>query len=457
MTSLRFPGDFVWGVATSAFQIEGAAREDGRGESIWDRFARVPGKIEDGSNGDVACDHYHRMEADVALMKELGVKAYRFSIAWPRVLPAGRGARSEKGIDFYSRLVDALLAAGIAPFATLYHWDLPQALQDEGGWANRATAEAFVEYTNVITRKLGDRVKRWITHNEPWCAGILSHQIGKHAPGLQDWPTALAASHHLLLSHGLAVPVVRANSPGAEVGITLNFTPSVPASNSAADHDASRHFDGFFNRWFLDPVLGRHYPADMVADYIALGHLPKEGFTSVKEGDLAIIATPCDFLGVNYYTREVARSTAIPESVNLPRSVTIAPRSEQTEMGWEVYPDGLFGILTRIHLAYGPIKLYVTENGASYSTGPGPDGRVHDEARLRFLRDHFGAAHRAMQAGVNVAGYFVWSLLDNYEWDRGYLQRFGIVHVDYATQKRTPKDSALWYRSVIAENAVEIP
>ncbi|MEZ4302663.1 MAG: family 1 glycosylhydrolase [Polyangiaceae bacterium] len=313
-----------------------------------------------------------------------------------------------------------------------------------------------VEYASAVSRRLGDRVRHFITHNEPWCAGMLSHQIGLHAPGLKDWPTAPAASHHLLLSHGMAVPVIRAMSPGAEVGITLNFTPSVPASPSPADRDESRHFDGFFNRWFLDPVFGRHYPADMVSDYIARGHLPG-GMSFVQDGDLAIIATPCDFLGVNYYTREVSRSTRVPEDQNLPRTVHVAPKEELTDMGWEVYPDGLFGILTRIHLAYGPIKLYVTENGASYPTGPGPDGRVRDDKRIQYLRDHFLAAHGAIGAGAQLAGYFVWSLLDNYEWDRGYQQRFGIVHVDYATQRRTPKDSALWYRGVIAENAVDLP
>jgi beta-glucosidase len=457
MPSLSFPRDFVWGVATSSYQIEGAAREDGRGESIWDRFAKTPGKVQDGRDGDVACDHYHRFRDDVALMKDLGMKAYRFSIAWPRVVPAGRGAPNEEGIEFYSRLVDSLLEAGIEPFATLYHWDLPQALDDLGGWAQRATAEAFVEYTDVITRRLGDRVKKWITHNEPWCAGMLSHQIGLHAPGRKDWRQALAASHHLLLSHGLAVPVVRANSPGSEVGITLNFTPSVPASRSGADRDASRQFDGYFNRWFLDPVFGRYYPADMVADYIEAGKLPPEGLSFVKDGDMKAIGAPCDFLGVNYYTREVTRSEKIPEAENLPRSVVPAPRSERTEMGWEVYPDGLYEILTRIHLDYGPIKLYVTENGASYSTGPDAEGRVADEARTRFLRDHFLAARRAIDAGAELAGYFVWSLLDNFEWDRGYTQRFGIVYVDYETQRRYPKDSALYYKGVIAANAVETP
>ena len=276
----RFPKGFVWGAATSAYQIEGAFDAEGRGESIWDRFCRTPGKVEDGATGDVACDHFHRWREDVALMKDLGLQAYRFSISWPRVLPEGRGAVNEKGLDFYSRLVDALLEAGITPFATLFHWDLPQRLQDEGGWPRRATADAFLRYVETTTRRLGDRVKRWITHNEPWCASLLSHQVGRHAPGWTDWPAALAASHHLLLSHGAAVPIVRAMSPGAEVGITLNLTPAEPASPSRADRDACRHFDGYFNRWFLDPLHGRDYPADMVRDYADAGRLPRTGRAS---------------------------------------------------------------------------------------------------------------------------------------------------------------------------------
>ncbi len=457
MAKVSFPQHFLWGAATSSYQIEGAAQEDGRGESIWDRFARTPGKVEDGSNGDVACDHYHRFRDDVALMKSLGVKAYRFSVAWPRIQPSGRGRPNQPGLDFYSRLVDALLEAGIVPCATLYHWDLPQALQDAGGWPSRSTAEAFVEYAEIVARALGDRVKSWITHNEPWCASLLSHQKGIHAPGLKNWGAALAASHHLLLSHGWAVPVVRRESPGAEVGITLNLTPSVPASASPADYEACRHFDGYFNRWFLDPIHGRRYPADMIADYVAAGHLPPEGLTVCKPGDLEAIAVPCDFLGVNYYNRTVVRSESVPEAQNQPQTEHLAPKSEWTEMGWEVYPEGLYQILTRVHLVYGPRKIYVTENGASYSEGPDGEGRVRDERRLAFLRDHFLAARRAMDAGVPLAGYFVWSLLDNFEWDRGYTQRFGIVWVDYTTQARVPKDSALWYRKVIAENAVEAP
>jgi beta-glucosidase len=457
MVKVSFPQNFLWGAATSSYQIEGAAHEDGRGESIWDRFAREPGKVEDGSNGDVACDHYHRYRDDVRLMKSLGLQAYRFSIAWPRIQPTGRGRANAKGVDFYSRLVDQLLEAGIAPFATLYHWDLPQALQEDGGWQARSTAEAFVEYTSLIVRALGDRVKDWITHNEPWCAGILSHQRGVHAPGLTDWRAALAASHHLLLSHGWAVPVVRRESPGSRVGITVNLTPAVPASPSAADHDACRKFDGYFNRWFLDPLHGRHYPADMVADYVAAGHLPPEGLTFEKPGDLDAIAVKTDFLGVNYYCRAVVRSDRPWDGLVRADLERHAPGASFTEMGWEVYAEGLFQILTRVHLTYGPPRIYVTENGASYGTGPDASGRVRDEARIQFLREHFLAARRAIDAGVPLGGYFVWSLLDNFEWDRGYTQRFGVVWVDYETQARIPKDSALWYGRVVAENVVDVP
>jgi beta-glucosidase len=451
----QFPKGFVWGSATSAYQIEGAARIDGRGESIWDRFCHTPGKVERGATGDVACDHYRRWRDDVALMKGLGLQAYRFSIAWPRVIPAGRGAVNEKGLDFYSRLVDGLLEAGIVPFVTLFHWDLPQPLQDEGGWPKRATAEAFGPYVEAVARRLGDRVHNWITHNEPWCASLLSHQIGRHAPGWTDWPAALAASHHLLLSHGQAVPIVRAHSKGAQVGITLNLTPAEPASPSRADRDACGHFDGYFNRWFLDPVHGRHYPADMIADYAASGRLPKDWSAIARPDDFEAIAAPTDFLGVNYYNRTVVRSE-VPEAENLPRTVFLAPESEWTEMGWEVHPQGLYEILCRVHFEYGPKRLFVTENGASWADAPGQDGRVRDERRRVFVRDHLRAAHRAIEAGVPLGGYFVWSLLDNFEWERGYSQRFGIVWVDYATQQRIPKDTALWFRRAAESNSAEV-
>jgi beta-glucosidase len=454
MTKLEFPAGFLWGTATASYQIEGAVHEDGRGESIWDRFSHTPGTILDGSTGDVACDHYHRWREDIGLMKELGLRAYRFSIAWPRILPHGRGPVNQAGLDFYSRLVDGLLAAGITPFATLYHWDLPQTLQDAGGWPDRATAEAFVEYADVTSRALGDRVKHWITHNEPWCVSILSHQIGEHAPGWHDWPAALAAAHHVLLSHGWAVPVLRQNSPDAEVGITLNFTPATPASDSPSDVAAARWFDGFFNRWFADPIYRGAYPENMVAAYTAEGHLPAGGPAFVHSGDLKAIATPIDFLGVNYYTRGVIGNPGEAAAAPTPAQ-TEAANAEHTEMGWEVYPAGLRDLLVRLETDYHPGKLYVTENGASYSDGPGANGRVPDERRRRYLRDHFAAAKQAIDAGVPLAGYFVWSLMDNFEWAKGYTQRFGIVWVDYGTQQRTPKDSALWYAQVIAANGLD--
>jgi beta-glucosidase len=452
---IHFPSDFVWGGATSAYQVEGATDADGRGESIWDRLCRKPGAIEDGTSGEVACDHYRRYRDDIALMRDLGLEAYRFSIAWPRVLPRGRGAVNPKGLDFYSRLVDGLLEHGITPFATLYHWDLPQALQDEGGWAARSTALAFAEYAEVVARALGDRVKSWITINEPWCVSLLGHQLGKHAPGLRDWPQALAAAHHVLLAHGLAVPVVRRECPGAEVGITLNFEPAEPASLSAADLDAARYSDGNFNRWFLDPVFGRRYPADMVVDYARAGHIPPTGVPEAREGDFAAIGAPTDFLGVNYYTRKIVRSEAVPEAENAPVTLSLPSASELTTMGWEVYPEGLYRLLCRIHFEYAPPKTYVTENGSAWLDTLASDGRVHDQARVRYLRSHLAAIGRAIMAGAQVAGYFAWSLLDNFEWERGYTQRFGIVHVDYETQERTPKDSALFYRDTIRAGAVE--
>jgi beta-glucosidase len=309
---------------------------------------------------------------------------------------------------------------------------------------------------DVVVRRLGDRVRNWITHNEPWCASLQSYQIGRHAPGLTDWPAALAASHHLLLSHGWAVPIIRTHCRGADVGITLNLTPAEPASPSWADRDACRHFDGYFNRWFLDPVHGRRYPADMLSDYAAQGRLPRDWDSLARGGDLEAIAAPTDFLGVNYYNRAVVRSDSVPEAENLPCTVLVAPRSQWTEMGWEVHPEGLYRILSRVHFEYGPRRIFVTENGASWSDSPGPDGRVRDERRRLFVKRHLRAARRAIAAGVPLGGYFLWSLLDNFEWERGYSQRFGIVWVDYATQRRIPKDSALWYRRVIESNSAEV-
>jgi beta-glucosidase len=451
--TLSFPAGFLWGAATSSYQIEGAVHEGGRGESIWDRFCARPGAIADGSSGEVACDHHGRWLEDVALMRELGLPAYRFSIAWPRVAPDGR-CIEPRGLDFYDRLVDGLLAAGIEPWATLYHWDLPQALEDRGGWTVRATARAFVDYADAVARRLGDRVKGWITHNEPWCAAMLGYRDGVHAPGRREWPAALAAAHHLLLSHGWAVPVVRHHCPRVPVGITLNLAPVHAASGSVFDRDARRWLDGNFNRWFLDPLYGRGWPDDMVRDYVRDGALPSASPPWQESGDLDAISTQTDFLGVNYYYRHFARSDRVPDDRNAPPTIVRAPRSTWTEMDWEVYPEGLWELLVRLHLEYAPAKLYVTESGASWSDGPDEDGRIRDDRRIEYLREHFVQAHRALVDGVPLAGYFVWSLLDNFEWQHGYAQRFGIVWVDAGTQRRRLKDSALFLREVVAKNAV---
>ncbi len=451
--SLAFPKDFVWGAATASYQIEGAWNEDGKGESIWDRFSHTPGKIHHGDTGDVACDHYHRWRDDIALMQQLNLKAYRFSIGWPRILPAGRGAVNPRGLDFYNRLVDGLLAAGLTPFITLYHWDLPQALEDQGGWPARATAEAFVEYADVVSRALGDRVKHWITHNEPAVATWLGYWIGEHAPGHHDVAQAYRTAHHLLLSHGWAVPVIRRNSANAEVGITLNMSWEMAASNSAADLAAQRTGDGRWFRWFADPLYGRGYPSDAVADASQMGALPN-GLDFVQPGDLETIAVPTDFIGLNYYFRNIARANA-PD--NAPPDVVPQPKTPEhwTEMDWENYPPGLTGILGRVYFHYQPRKIYITENGASYSTPPDATGRVPDAHRTHYLQTHLAAAHRAIEAGVPLAGYFEWSLLDNFEWAKGYAQRFGMVWVDFVTQQRLIKDSGQWYAQVVARNALD--
>lgn len=447
-----FPQNFLWGTATAAYQIEGAWNKHGKGESIWDRFSHTPGNVLNGDSGDTADDHYRLWKKDIALMKRLGLQAYRFSIAWTRILPFGRGKVNPKGLDFYNRLVDGLLTAGIVPFVTLYHWDLPQALQEEGGWTVRSTAEAFADYAHVVSQALGDRVHHWITHNEPAVVTWLGHEAGIHAPGLRALPAAIRASHHLLLSHGWAVPIIRRNSPNAEVGITLNINWRMAASNSAADLDLTREHDGKWFRWFADPLYGRGYPADMTESFTRQGALPG-GLDFVQAEDMRVIATPTDFIGVNYYARELFRSDA---ASNAPQTVFPQPHTPEywTEMGWENYPPGLTGVLCRVYFDYQPPKLYITENGASYSTAPDENGKVPDALRIRYLQTHLAAAHRAIQAGVPLAGYFVWSLLDNFEWALGYSQRFGIVWVDYRTQKRLPKDSAKWYRRVIKKNGL---
>ena len=448
-----FPNGFLWGVATSAFQIEGAHDVDGRGLSIWDTYAEQPGLIEDGSNAHVACDHYHRYAEDIGLMESLGVGAYRFSVAWPRILPTGRGAVNAAGLDFYDRLVDGLLAGGIAPWVTLYHWDLPQALEDQGGWTNRSTVDAFVEFADAVSERLGDRVAHWITHNEPWCASVLGYGQGAHAPGRTSWPEALVASHHLLLSHGRAVPVIRRNSARSEVGITLNVSECEPASPSEADHIAARQFDGELIRWFLDPIYLGRYPNDVIEYHQREGRLPR-GMDFVKAGDLEEINTPIDFLGVNYYSRAVVRSATIPEADNEPRTIAVPDPAELTDMGWEVYPQGLTHSLVRLNADYEPGSLVVTENGAAYATGPGQDGSVQDTRRCEYLKSHLQACLAAIDGGVPLHGYFLWSLLDNFEWAFGNAKRFGIVWVDFETQERIIKASGHMYSRIVRDNKI---
>ena len=433
---MTFPPEFIWGAATAAYQIEGAANEDGRGESVWDRFCATPGKVRNGDSGAVACDFYRRYPEDIALMRELGLDAFRFSIAWPRILPEGRGRVNEAGLDFYDRLVDELLANGITPFPTLFHWDTPQVLEDAGGWTNRATAEAFVEYAEAVAARLGDRITHWTTHNEPWVVAWIGHAWGKHAPGKTSDADAIAAAHHLLLSHGWAVEAIRRIVPGAEVGIVLNLEHVDPVSETPADLDAAREMDGTANRWFLDPVFRGEYPADLSERYVP----------PVQDGDLEAISAPIDFLGVNNYFRFVVQASSNgggPHVVN-------DPDWERTDMGWEVYPEGLYQLLTRVAREYAPRAMYVTENGAAFGDIRSHDGRVHDLERTAYIESHIDAVRRAIADGVPMKGYFVWSFLDNFEWSLGYSKRFGIVYVDYPTQERVPKDSFYRYRELIA-------
>jgi beta-glucosidase len=436
---------FVWGVATSAFQVEGAVAEDGRGESIWDQFCRVPGAIAGGANADVACDHFHRMEEDVALMSEIAPDAYRFSIAWSRILPEGRGRVEPRGLSFYDRLVDRLLERGIEPYATLYHWDLPQSLQKDGGWANRKIIEDYVRYSDVVTKALGDRVKNWITHNEPWCIALLGHAEGQHAPGLRDGAVALTVAHHVMVSHGAAIPVIRGNVSGARVGIALNLTPAYPENDGKEDREAAHAFDGDFNRWFLDPLFGRPYPVDRVSAYRRRGWLPPEGMPFMKSGDAVFLAEPCDFLGINYYTRARVAAGPSPDIFRV-----LPPLGEPTDMGWEVYPLGLYDIVRRVHREYCPAEIIITENGCSYADGPDQNEMIYDSRRIAYLSDHIDVCHRVMKEGVPLGGYFVWSLMDNFEWMLGYGQRFGLIWVDWATGRRVLKTSAGWLRDIIA-------
>ncbi|GAA2459274.1 GH1 family beta-glucosidase [Streptomyces lavendulocolor] len=454
MTELTFPARFRWGTATAAYQIEGAADEDGRTPSIWDTFSRTPGKVRNGDTGDIAADHYHRMAEDVALMKDLGVTDYRFSVAWPRVQPTGRGPAVQKGLDFYRRLTDELLSADIRPVLTLYHWDLPQELEDAGGWPHRETAERFAEYAGLVADALGDRVPTWTTLNEPWCAAFLGYASGVHAPGRTDAAASLRAAHHLNLAHGRAVQVLRAALPAsAEVSLTLNLHAVRPLSDSAGDREAARRIDALGNRVFLDPVFHGRLPADLVEDTATL-----TDWSFVRDGDLEVTSAPVDSLGINYYSPTVVAAGTSETPSPWPgaeRHVRFVPApGPRTAMDWPVDPEGLYGLLTRLRDELPGTPLMVTENGAAYDDYADPSGEVHDPERVAYLDGHLAAVHRALADGVDVRGYFLWSLLDNFEWAYGYGKRFGIVHVDFASQRRTPKDSARWYADVIARGGL---
>lgn len=439
--TLVFPEQFVWGAATSSYQIEGAAHLDDKGPSIWDTFCREQGRIKDGSNGDRACDHIRLMDSDVALMGKLGLQAYRFSISWPRVMPRGFGKVNAKGLDVYDRLVDTLLASGITPYPTLYHWDLPQALEDDGGWQTRTTAEAFGDYAEAVLDRLGDRVSTWTTLNEPYVSANHGYVTGEHAPGITSQAAGFAASHHLMLAHGMAGERVRSIAPDARLAIVLNFTALEPASDSTADAAATEIAQEVQNRWYIDPLMGRDYPELTTEHY---GWDRRE----VHDGDLDVISAPIDLLGVNYYTRQI---------VSVDGEVPHTPTTPQNTMGWELYPKGLAWLLRWLHDEYSPPSMMITENGCPMPDTVRDERQVIDDDRIVFIRDHLTEVHAAIADGVPVEGYLVWSLFDNFEWAWGYGPTFGIVEVDFDTLERHPKKSADWYREAIAANGFALP
>jgi beta-glucosidase len=439
----RFPEGFLFGAATSAYQVEGAAGADGRGESIWDRFCREPGRVDGGGTGETASDHYHRLEEDVSLLSGLGCNAYRFSIAWPRIIPAGRGRIEPRGLAHYDRELDLLLARGITPVATLYHWDLPQALEEQGGWRARATAEAFGEYAAVCFERFGDRVPVWVSVNEPWIAAVLGHELGIHAPGQRDLKASVAAAHHLLLGHARAAEALSASGRSARIGVAHSLFPHEAASGSAEDREAAWLSDGYVNRWYLDPLQRGAYPDDVRERYESVAG----PLDFIADGDLAAISARSDFIGVNYYTRRVVR--AAPERHPWPFEVLPpAESAETTDGGWEMVPGHLRDLLLRLHRDYGAPPLLITENGAIMNDTPDDGGQVRDIRRARFLHDHLAAVLAAQEQGAAVFGYCHWSLMDNFEWALGYEPRFGLVHVDYPTQRRTVKDSGRYYHAV---------
>jgi beta-glucosidase len=440
---ITFPDDFLWGVASSSYQIEGAWNEDGKGESIWDRFSHTPRNIKNGDTGDIACDHYHRYTEDVALMKDLGVQAYRFSISWPRVLPKGKGDANRAGLNFYSRLVDELLGSGIEPWVCLYHYDLPQALQDEGGWANPNIIQFFADYAERVACELGDRVKRWLILNEPRPIAWLGHLTGTHAPGIKNLELSFKVSHYLQLAQGKAIQTLRDSNQNFQIGTIVDLSTVHPISDYKKDREAASKLDEFLNRWYIDPLFKGDYP-------------PLAGKIGLKPNheDVELIKQPLDFLGVNYYTRLLA---TYDPSNPVTRAKVVQKNTPTTERGWEIYPNGLYEVLTRLRTDYGNPLLYVTENGAAFEDNVIKDGKIQDDDRVAFLRDHIVAAYRAIKEGVRLKGYFVWTIIDNFEWAEGYSKRFGLVHTNYKSLKRTPKKSFYWYKQVIANNGFAFP
>ncbi len=446
MAIIQFPKGMKWGTATASYQIEGATNEDGRGISIWDTFSKTPGRVVNGDNGDIACDSYHRYEEDVELMKELGIDVYRFSVAWPRIFPDGTGEVNQKGLDYYHRLVDKLLENGIEPMCTLYHWDLPQALQDNGGWNNRETIDAFVNYAELMFKEFDGKIKHWLTLNEPWCISFLSNYIGVHAPGNRDLQLATQISHHLLVAHGRTVKKFREIGIEGQIGFAPNTTWLEPYSTRQEDIDACNREIGWYIEWFMDPVFKGTYPKFM------LDWFKKKGVElEIQDGDMEDIHQPVDFLGINYYTGHIAR---YKENEGLLDWELVEMNYDRTDIGWPIFPEGFYNVLMRIKDSYGDIPIYITENGSCYNDEP-ENGRVRDSGRIHYLQQHLTALSRAIASGVNVKGYITWSLMDNFEWAEGYTMRFGIVHVNYRTLERTKKDSYYWYKQTIANNWFE--
>ena len=448
MKEIKKEKTFNWGVATSSYQIEGAHDTDGRGPSVWDVFSHTKGRVKNGDTGDIACDHYNKFSDDIILMRDLGVDSYRFSVSWPRIFPIGTEDKiNQSGMDFYDRLVDTLLENNITPFVTLNHWDIPQGLEDLGGWTNRDMVQQFVKYSHYLSRDLGDRVANWITHNEPWCISFLGYVEGRKPPGLKGaWAKSLHTAHHLLLSHGKAVPEIKSNVRNAKVGITLNLNTAIPASDSEYDKKECDFYDAQFNRLYLDPLYKKKYPKLLFDRLLEKGAIKQSDLNFIEEGDLRTISTPTDFLGVNYYSRAVIRDESVDEKLNEKQKITMGPK---TDFGWEVYPQGIYDLLKRLQDDYNVNEIMVTENGCSYSDGPDGNKKVNDINRLEYHRSHIEQILIAVDEGIPCTAYFAWSLMDNFEWAEGYSQRFGLIWVDFDTLERIPKESYYWYQKFL--------